>query len=195
MAKTTFFALLALGACLASDNVEVVREVPLSDPHLENCASNGVVAAWCDPAILDVECTIDKARDMYMCQCPGDPTLCPEECIGNSQQLDQPIKTHHSILCYGIPQDEPNYILKSDKSTPLHHCENNAIVAGWCDEATSPGVSCLLLTGLDEYVCTCHENAALCPTECVEGSTLGRKTKHAVRCQGIPVDSPNYILE
>jgi len=194
-AKTIFFVILILGASHAHDNIDRLREVPLSDPPLESCASNGVVSSWCDNSAADVECMLDTARNLYMCQCPGDPSLCPDECIRDSDLLDQPIRTHRSILCHGIPRDEPNYILRSDKSLPLHHCESNGIVANWCSEATSSGVSCLLLPALDEYVCTCHWNSAYCPSECVEGSALGRKTKHAIRCQGIPVDTPNYILE
>ena len=106
------------------------------------------------------------------------------------------MKTKHGIMCSGIPEDEPNYILKSDSSKlPLHHCENNAVVANWCNEATVSQVDCLLLSALDEYVCTCMKNSAACPTECVGGGVPERKTKHAVRCEGIPQDKPNYILE
>lgn len=196
MIKTTFLVFLVLGASLASEDVETVREVPLTDPQVGPCTSNSVVASWCDSSLEHRECILDEARNMYMCQCPGDPSACPEECIlsGSSDSVE-PVKTHHSILCHGIPQDEPNYILKTDSSLPLHHCENNGVVANWCNEATSADVDCLLLTALDEYVCTCRTNPASCPSECVEGSTLGRKTKHAVRCRGIPADSPNYIIE
>jgi hypothetical protein len=194
--KTTFLVLLFLRASLASDDVEYLREVPLYDTHVGPCTSNSVVASWCDTSMENVECTLDEVRDMYMCQCPGDPSACPDECVlSESNDLKDPVQTHHSILCHGIPHDEPNYILKTDSSLPLHHCENNGVVANWCNEATSSDIECLLLPTLDEYVCTCHSNPASCPGECVEGSTLGRKTKHAVRCQGIPLDSPNYIIE
>lgn len=199
MTKSTLFVVFLLRATsLASEEVDTLRQVPLNNPNLVPCSSNGVIASWCDSSINDVECTIDQARDVYMCQCPEDHSSCPEECIGSidpSNSLTLPVKTPHTILCHGIPQDEPNYILKSTTSLPLHHCENNALVANWCNEATSSDVSCLLLSALDEYVCSCHSNSASCPIECIEGSTLGRKTKHAVRCRGIPVDTPNYILE
>ncbi len=199
MIKTTLFVVLFLRASFASDELDSLRQIPLNDPNIVPCSFNGVVASWCDSSIHNVECMMDKARDVYMCQCPEEHSSCPDECIGTlldeSNSLTQPVKTRHSILCHGIPQDEPNYILKSDSSLPLHHCENNALVASWCNEATSPDVNCLLLSALDEYVCTCYSHAASCPSECVQGSTLGRKTNHAVRCRGIPMDKPNYILE
>ena len=196
MTKATFLVILLFGASIASEDVEFVREVPLTDPHVVPCNKNSVVSSWCDASTQKVDCIIDEARNMYMCQCPGDHSACPDECIysGSNDAMD-PVKTHHSILCHGIPEDEPNYILKSDSLRPPHHCENNGVVANWCNEATSDEVDCLLLPALDEYICTCRSNPASCPSECVEGSTLGRKTKHAVRCQGIPTDSPNYILE
>ena len=160
-----------------------------------SCSSNSKVRSWCDALMNDVECMMDLAQDTYMCQCPEDPSACPDDCIGGQGLRTHPVMNSHSILCEGIPDDEPNYILKNDIDLPLHHCENNGIVANWCNEATTPGVDCRLLPALDEYVCACPEKTAFCPTECVEGSTLSRRTKHMVRCQGIPVDSPNYILE
>ena len=198
MAKSLLGILLFLRASLASEDIETIHQVPLNDPNVVPCSSNAVVAAWCDSAINDVECMIDQARDIYMCQCPNEHASCPEECIEVSDSLDnsqEPVKTRHSILCHGVPQDEPNYILKNHATLPVHHCENNALVANWCNEATSSDVNCLLLGALDEYICTCYSNAASCPTDCIQGSKLGRKTKHAVRCRGIPMDTPNYVLE
>jgi hypothetical protein len=109
-----------------------------------------------------------------------------------------PVETHLGIICHGIPKDEPNYILQSDdvKMIPLHHCENNALVANWCNEATLVSqVDCLLLPALDEYVCSCLENPAASPIECIGGGVPDRKTHRAIRCQGIPENTPNYILE
>ena len=167
-----------------------------NDLNVVSCSSNSKVSSWCDALMNDVECLMDLEEDTYMCQCPKDPSACPDDCIIRGQGMrTMPVKTSHSVLCEGIPDDEPNYILKNDIALPLHHCENNGIVANWCSEATNPGVDCRLLPALDEYVCACREKTVYCPTECIEGSTLGRRTKHMVRCRGIPVDSPNYVLE
>ncbi|CAJ1946354.1 unnamed protein product [Cylindrotheca closterium] len=163
------------------------------------CNENGMVSAWCDSSMSAVECLIHPESNVYACMCT-DPSSCPDECIEttdgdeNSRLVK---KSHHGIMCHGIPQDEPNYVLKhsADQLPSLHHCENNALVANWCNEVDFPGVSCLVLPALDEYVCTCIGRTAACPSECVNGETADRKTHNAIRCRGIPVDSPNYILE
>jgi hypothetical protein len=196
--KISFFLLivaLLVHPCYGSDDVESMLDFVREGSSFGPCISNSKISAWCDSLKNDVECTMDLARDMYMCQCLEDHSSCPEECIAWNEVATEPIKTRHSILCHGAPRDEPNYILKTNTNLPLHHCENNGVVANWCNEATNPGLDCLLLPALDEYVCTCRENAITCPTECIEGSSLGRKTRHAVRCRGIPVDSPNYVLD
>jgi len=157
------------------------------------CRENGVVASWCDSSINPkLECTIQPTLNMYSCKCDGDKAACPSECIeGSTMKM-----TTHGIQCTSIPQDEPNYILRNKDTShlPRHHCENNALVANWCNEGTVPEVSCLLLAALDEYVCTCHENPKACPTDCVGGTLPDKKTNHAIRCKGIPSDQPNYVL-
>jgi hypothetical protein len=199
--EISLFFLLCLGPRKADGKKETHDlSILFSDLNAQPCHENGVVASWCDSAVMEVECVIHPGSDVYACRCSKNPSACPEECITENLTKAQsplpPVKTHHGIMCYGIPKDEPNYILKSDPShLPLHHCENNALVASWCNEATLKQVNCLLLPALDEYVCTCLDNAAACPSECVGGDAPDRKTKHAVRCQGIPVDTPNYILE
>ena len=164
----------------------------------QKCNENGMVSAWCDSSKSEVECLIHPESDVYACMCT-DPSFCPNECIHQTSPDDDSRlkKSNHGIVCRGIPQDEPNYILKHspDQLPSLHHCENNALVANWCNEVDSPGVSCLVLPSLDEYVCTCMSRAAACPSECVNGEKPDRKTHNAIRCRGIPVDSPNYILE
>jgi hypothetical protein len=161
------------------------------------CNENGMVAAWCAVSQSDVECFVHPESNAYTCMCT-DPAVCPEECIVAPENDDsRPVKSHHGITCHGIPSDEPNYVITNDlDSIPsLHHCENNALVASWCNEARFPHVSCLVLPALDEYVCTCVTNAATCPIECIGGEAPDRKTHNAIRCRGIPVDSPNYVLE
>lgn len=161
------------------------------------CQENGVVASWCDVTVNPgLECTIHPTLNVYTCKC-SEVSQCPSECVeGDSAASELVKKTTYSIQCRGIPEDEPNYILRNRGSIlPLHHCENNAIVANWCNEATVPEVSCLLLPSLDEYVCTCHDKVSACPTDCVNGEIPDKKSKHGIRCKGIPQDSPNYVLK
>jgi hypothetical protein len=159
------------------------------------CSDNSVVASWCGGSSRrEVSCLMQPGLDMYACQCEFDPSACPDDCIDETST--GPVKNRHSIVCRGIPEDEPNFILKNENLSklPLHHCENNALVANWCNEATVSGVDCLLLPALDEYVCTCLSNAAACPDECLGDRLADRKTNHAIRCRGIPEDTPNYIF-
>uniref|UniRef100_A0A7R9WQJ9 Uncharacterized protein n=1 Tax=Craspedostauros australis TaxID=1486917 RepID=A0A7R9WQJ9_9STRA len=186
------------------------------------CNENGVVHAWCSNAISnsDLACAIDPASNMYACRCDEDTSHCPTECIQpNSDSASVPIAPFqtapHSIVCRGIPEDEPNYILVRPKEVtsklPLHHCENNALVANWCNEGQAAiiddrnklklkgenkdgNLDCLLLPALDEYVCTCYGNRAACPQDCVNGEKPDRVSAHAIRCSGIPQDTPNYVL-
>jgi hypothetical protein len=201
---TSFKALLFLLLCLPRNAQGQKRDRDISalfsDLNAEACSGNGVVASWCDSSVMEVDCSIHPGFDAYACRCYFDASACPEECImknvGDDQDPIPPtIKTHYGIMCHGIPEDEPNYVLKSDTSKLLQHCENNAVVANWCNEATMPYVDCLLSPALDEYTCTCVNNAAACPRECIGGGVPTRGTKHAIRCQGIPEDKPNYILE
>jgi hypothetical protein len=193
-----FFLLIAPSAQLDFTKEQVEIPKMMRTDSAIPCHANGVVASWCDVTVNpDLECAINPDFDLYACTCERDPTACPSECIGGSSGVSTMTdKQHYAIECQGIPQDEPNYVLKVDaKQLPLHHCENNAIVANWCDEWTIPDVNCLLLTALDEYVCTCHDNAAACPDDCVGGTAPDKKTRHGIRCKGIPLDQPNYILK
>ena len=158
------------------------------------CHENGVVASWCDSRVSSkLQCSIHPTLNMYSCKCELDPAACPSDCIGSSEAIAQ---THYGIECRGIPQDEPNYILRNARPLhSLHHCENNALVAAWCNEVTVPDVNCLLLPALDEYVCNCHSNSAACPVDCVGGTVPDKKTKHGIRCKTIPSDQPNYVLQ
>lgn len=206
MKTTLHLSLLILLSLPRSSEAQKKENKDLSDKDLsllflrsnaQACNENGMVAAWCGASQSDVECFIHPESNAYTCMCT-DPAVCPEECIVTPENDDsRPLKSHHSITCHEIPSDEPNYVIKNYMySIPsLHHCENNALVASWCNEATVPHVSCLVLPALDEYVCTCMTNAAACPSECIGGEAPDRKTHNAIRCRGIPVDSPNYVLE
>ncbi len=188
--------LLLLVLSATADEELNVRETGLSDFVVDTishpCHENGVIRGWCDDAIhAHLKCTIHPSLNMYTCQCSGDPSACPSECIQDGEVVK---KMPYGIQCRGVPEDEPNYILRSSAAElPLHHCENNARVANWCNEG-SGDVNCLLLPALDEYVCNCHGNTKACPQDCVGGLEPDKKTKHGIRCKGIPLDNPNYVL-
>mmetsp|Transcript_14774 Transcript_14774/g.26813 ORF Transcript_14774/g.26813 Transcript_14774/m.26813 type:complete len:217 (-) Transcript_14774:216-866(-) len=74
------------------------------------------------------------------------------------------------------------------------HCETNAVAESWCDQGVNPALECFLFPEFDEYVCSCHDDSALCPDDCVGGSSPHAKNHHSTQCLGIPVDQPNYIL-
>lgn len=161
------------------------------------CVDNAIVAGWCDGAMEPLlKCAIRTDFDEYGCSCHGNAAACPSECVGGSVPSE---KTHFEIKCVGIPKDEPNYILKEGHAPQKNHCENNAVVAGWCDEFVSPGLKCSLLLDKDEYVCSCHDNPAACPTDCIGGTApISREDqfpKFQVHCKGIPIDQPNYELK
>lgn len=154
------------------------------------CHENGVVAGWCDEHLdPNLDCVIFPHFDSYGCSCIGDASLCPDDCIGGKAPLE---KTHYGISCAGIPIDEPNYILKEHHAP--NRCENNAVVSAWCDDYVNPHLECHLLEAEDEYKCHCSGRKANCPDECINGGELIEKTKDMVRCKGIPVDQPNYII-
>lgn len=155
-----------------------------------DCHENGVVAAWCDSFLhADLECSILPDFDEYGCACHGNAALCPTECIGEDSVIEE--RTHYDIRCGKLPADEPNYVL-IERHAP-HRCENNALVASWCDDAMNPHLTCHL--GENEYSCHCGGKAAACPTDCVGGVEPIERTHSTVRCQGIPLDQPNYILK
>ena len=77
-------------------------------------------------------------------------------------------------------------------------CADNAVVAGWCDSHLTDlptALQCGMLPAFHEYACACTEHPNRCPTECLEGSEVIAKTRTGIRCRGLPVDSPNYILK
>ena len=196
MRRTLFFLMLWQAA--RSDEEIILTEskvgdfVDLGTSH--KCEENGVVASWCDVTINSkVDCMIHPTLDLYTCTC-DDTASCPTECIEKGEVVK---KTNHGIQCRGIPQDEANYVLKTNKQKlpKVHHCENNALIANWCNELTVPEVDCLLLPALDEYVCSCRGKPSACPDECIGGEIPDKKTKHGIRCTGIPLDNPNYVLK
>lgn len=167
--------------------------------HQKHCEENAVVASWCDEVIQPgLKCAINPDFDEYGCSCPDNAAACPTECIGGGKPH---AVSHHEILCLRIPQDQPNYILKEGQKHPndhKEHCENNAVVASWCDEFVNPGLKCSLLPKTDEYVCNCGGNMAACPTDCI-GGVLPLEhdlstPKNEIHCKNIPIDEPNYEL-
>jgi hypothetical protein len=74
--------------------------------------------AWCDDYVnKHLECALYPQIDQYLCKCSGKATNCPTDCLDGSDPL---VSTHEkmgpgSVLCSGIPQDSPNYILKETK--------------------------------------------------------------------------------
>lgn len=78
-------------------------------------------------------------------------------------------------------------------------CADNAVIANWCDSshmtASPTALKCGMLKAFKEYACACPDHPSLCPTECLEGTTLIAKTRSSIRCRGFPVDSPNYIMQ
>lgn len=81
-----------------------------------------------------------------------------------------------------------------DRRGKVQHCENNAVVAAWCDSHILEELECGLLNEFDEYGCQCFSDPSKCPDECVGGSELVEKNHYSIRCRNIPMDSPNYIL-
>jgi hypothetical protein len=197
-----------------------------ADGHMMqiHCDDNAIVSAWCDSHIFpELQCALLPHFNAYSCSCNSDAALCPDECIGwiggESNGFDTsvaaPIKpilrTQTSIRCFGIPNDEPNYILKDSQrkssrtSSNYHHstkhtskgCQNNAIVSSWCDESINPHLQCYLNPGKDQYKCHCSGKHSYCPSECIGGSKpiLQQATASVIVCSGIPEDNPNYILK
>mmetsp|Transcript_24506 Transcript_24506/g.29476 ORF Transcript_24506/g.29476 Transcript_24506/m.29476 type:complete len:198 (+) Transcript_24506:69-662(+) len=74
-------------------------------------------------------------------------------------------------------------------------CDSNAVVAGWCNSNINPTLECLFFPQFDEYMCTCHGDASVCPDDCVGGTDPYEKAHYWTQCLGIPVDQPNYVLQ
>lgn len=161
-----------------------------------HCEDNGVVSSWCNSAVNpELKCVLRPETATYGCACHGHAHLCPTDCIGG-KAADK--SGHYGIQCVGIPQDEPNYVLKEHHRQ--HHCEENAVVSSWCDDFMNPHLECSLLpeasTALGgEYLCRCGGRANACPIECIDGELPISKTKFSIRCLGLPLDQPNYILK
>ena len=185
------------------DEIEI-PDVFRHSPARSSCDTNGVVSAWCDVHQFpdDLDCGILPNFDRYGCQCKSDPSKCPSECVGGSELVE---KTHYGIVCKNVPMDSPNYVLKEYHT--MHGCENNALVAAWCDDYVNKHLECALYPNIDQYLCRCSGKNTNCPNECIDGSDplvltherLGGKMSTggvgSVLCSNIPVDNPNYILK
>lgn len=159
--------------------------------QVKHCENNAVVAAWCDAQVFeDLECGLLPEFDEYGCQCFKDPSKCPTECVGGSELVE---KTHYGIMCRNLPMDSPNYILKEYHE--MTGCEDNSVVAAWCDDYVNLHLECGLYPKINQYLCKCSGKAANCPLECLDGSEPLVKTQGSVLCSGIPPDEPNYILK
>ena len=184
-----------------------------SQENIESsCERNSIVQGWCPQH----NCALVELWNEYGCHCPEEDeqqddlskdtttttsklphhhhhhsaSLCPLECIEGSEILEH---TRTSIRCRGIPIDhEPNYILRSKIfHEDQQHCENNALVSGWCDDNLDPHLDCRLYT--DSYECHCSK-ANACPLECIAGEEpIERSSKH-IKCGKIPLDQPNYVI-
>lgn len=191
-------AVAAAGSTITMEVEEAFsQEVEVPDPFIrlndyEQCTENAQVASWCDAHVMpSLQCGMLSAFHEYACDCDGHPNLCPLECLEGSDLI---AKTRSGIRCRGIPLDSPNYVLR-EEHTSLNHCEENSLVAAWCDEYVNQHVACGLYPALDQYVCRCSGRPANCPDECIFGSDALIRTGHGIVCTGIPLDSPNYELK
>ena len=105
------------------------------------------------------------------------------------------ISLSSSCLTNGSPLKDVRISINFEANVPLEHCEENAVVASWCDERVNPQVECALLKEFDQYGCSCYDNHAACPTECIRGVKPREITRSRIYCPGIPEDTPNYILK
>mmetsp|Transcript_26115 Transcript_26115/g.39520 ORF Transcript_26115/g.39520 Transcript_26115/m.39520 type:complete len:199 (-) Transcript_26115:20-616(-) len=160
---------------------------------VQNCKDNAIVDAWCDSSVFEeIECGLLPEFDEYGCQCFRDPSKCPSECVGSNSELIE--KSHYGIRCRNLPPDDsPNYILKEYHE--MGGCEENSLVSAWCDDYVNRHLECGLFLKLDQYLCKCSGKATNCPLECIDGSEPLVKAEGSVLCNGIPVDSPNYVLK
>jgi len=166
------------------------------------CHENGVVASWCDTHLdpQHMECRLWPDMDAYACSCVGAAPECPTECVvgGDGKPTSELLqKTKYGIACQGIPQDEPNYILKEMRyKRATNRCENNALVANWCDDYQNVHLECHIDELANEYSCKCGHKHAACPDECIGGTIPPlQQVPGIIRCKGIPLDQPNYILQ
>lgn len=160
--KTTLLTILLLSASSAEKESSVEHpDIFARRGEVKHCEENGVVAAWCDSYISpELECGILPEFDEYGCTCMGKAASCPSECIGGTEPL---VKTHYGIRCGKLPNDTPNYILK--ERHPLQRCEDNSVVAGWCDDYVNKHLECGLFPEDDQYICKCSGKHTNCPDE------------------------------
>lgn len=185
-------------SCACSTSTSAFEETAIGSPDVfarrgkvNHCENNAIVSAWCDSRVTKgIECGILPEFDEYACGCDGDSSLCPDECIEDSLLQT---KTHYGIRCSKIPQDTPNYVLK--ETHQVQRCENNAVVAAWCDESINPHLECHLYEKEDQYLCKCSGKVANCPTECINGKEALVTAHGSVLCQNIPEATPNYVLK
>jgi hypothetical protein len=78
---------------------------------IDRCEENSIVSAWCNDYInRHLECKINTVDNQYLCKCTGKQTNCPDECIDGTNPI---LRGHNSVICSGIPNDNPNYVLTS----------------------------------------------------------------------------------
>mmetsp|Transcript_33860 Transcript_33860/g.49781 ORF Transcript_33860/g.49781 Transcript_33860/m.49781 type:complete len:199 (+) Transcript_33860:78-674(+) len=96
------------------------RGIPVDQPNYVlnkgkrkiHCAENAVVAGWCDEGIDEnLECALYPEEDAYVCYCKGHHTECREDCVKGTEPLK---KNKYMTYCKGIPEDQPNYIIKPE---------------------------------------------------------------------------------
>jgi hypothetical protein len=109
----------------------------------------------------------------------------------DKQQTTTSIEKVHAAADKSI--EMPDVFGRRDGGTM--NCDNNAIIAAWCDNKILSELQCGILPEFDEYACSCPGDPSLCPTECIGGTEVVQKTHYGIRCMNIPTDSPNYILK
>jgi hypothetical protein len=83
--------------------------------QLNRCEENSIVSAWCNDYVnRHLACNINTNNDQYVCKCSGKHSNCPDECIDGSTPIE---RNTNSIVCTGIPNDNPNYILTTSTIT------------------------------------------------------------------------------
>jgi hypothetical protein len=178
-----------------------------------SCGDNAIVLAWCDDDHnKELQCGMSREYDEYGCVCYDHPSLCPTECVEGTMMIQ---KTHHSIRCQQIPLDEtPNYdIIHPQQPVPEDSivdddiatigCDNNLLVASWCDDKLNPHLTCRIKPQVDTYECHCSGKMAFCPFECIhqqsgqdnENHPPIERTTDQITCAHIPMHQPNYILK
>ena len=102
-----------------------------------------------------------------------------------------------------VPKRKNNVMLLDSKNNKnlddenrMETCDENMLVASWCDEGINPQVECSVWKQLNQYGCYCYDNHAACPTECIGGKAPTYVSQSSIHCHGIPPPAtPNYILK